>query len=169
MIIKLKDLLKKCLFNNGVFCRIDIPIRVMAVEEYERFGTINPLWWRMQYAKVWYQWGAIEMDHFYKPGEKFGMIPTQKGRLVNLVTLFSRGASPESKMIFGNNLALKDGAHRLACFIYFEYDKVDITVDGADYFLPEEEDPVIKELYTEDEWLKIQRYKQWLIKQWGLV
>lgn len=164
MRIRTKQLLEHCLFNEGEFCRIDIPIRVMAVEEYARFRTINNLWWRMQYAKLWYRWGADNIDC----SEYSDMTVRQIERMTNMVQAFEYGVFPKTPLTVGSNFALKDGSHRLSCYIYYNSKEIPVDTLKTPYYKPAGIDENIKLLYTENEWQCIIDYKNDLIERYGL-
>lgn len=165
MRIRIKRFLEQCLFNNGNFCRIDIPIRVMAVEDFSRARRINNLWWRMQYAKLWYQWGKNSIDCSYYPE----MITNQMGRMTNMVHSFDLGVFPKLPLTVGNNYALKDGAHRLSCHIYYDTKEIPLEVLEVPYYKPSGIDPQIKHLYSDPEWKLILDYKDKLLRKYNLL
>lgn len=163
-IVKIKDLLKNVLFNKGEFCRIDIPIRVMAVEDYARYHRINNLWWRMQYAKLWYRWGKGET----KTTDYRTAISIQKKRLTQMVDKFSCGTFPDMPLTIGSNYALKDGSHRLACHIYFDSENIPIEFMDKPNFKPSGPDLLIMEHFTPEETVRIIEYKNYLLGKYGL-
>lgn len=165
MRIRTKHLLEQCLFNNGKFCRIDIPIRVMAVEEYACHRTINNLWWRMQYAKLWYQWGAGNIDC----SEYSDMTTRQMERMTKMVQAFEYGVFPKIPLTVGSNFALKDGAHRLSCYIYYDTKEIPVDPLKSPYYKPSGIDPNIKLLYSDAEWEQIKDYKNNLLNRYGLL
>ena len=164
MRISTKHLLGECLFNDGKFCRIDIPIRVMAVEDYAKKRAINNLWWRMQYAKLWFQWGKGGIDC----NEYSGMIVKQMNRMTNMVSAFDYGVFPRIPLIVGNNYALKDGSHRLSCHIYYNSKEIPVDVLDTPYYKPSGIDEAIKHLYSDEEWASIIEYKNNMLKRYGL-
>lgn len=161
--INIKDLLIEILFNNGKFCRIDIPIRVMAVEDYVRYHRINNLWWRMQFSKLWYIWGKKE-----KPLDYQRDITIQKKRLIDMVQGFSNGTFPNMPLTVGSNYALKDGSHRIACHIYFNDEYVPVELLSTPYIKPSGIDELLMEHYTADETIRIIEYKNYILRKYGL-
>lgn len=160
-----KYLLEHCLFNDGKFCRIDIPIRVMAVEEYSRHRKINNLWWRMQYAKLWYHWGKKGMDSNDYPVT----IKNQMERMTNMVEAFDIGVFPKMPLTVGKNFALKDGSHRLSCHIHYNSKEIPLDVLETPYYKPSGIDESIKLLYSEEEWERILNYKDNMLKRYKLL
>lgn len=165
MKVAIKDFLEHCLFNNGNFCRIDIPIRVMAVEDFARCRKINNLWWRMQYAKLWFLWGKNDI----KDTEYFKMIDIQKQRMTNMVAAFDHGDFLQIPLTVGSNFALKDGSHRLSCHIYYKSKEVPLEMLKTPYYKPDGIDCAIKQLYTDDEWIQIITYKNNLLEEYDLL
>lgn len=163
--IHIKVLLENVLFNKGEFCRIDIPIRVMAVEDYVKYQKINNLWWRMQFSKLWYRWGKTEA----RTEDYRTTISIQKKRLTEMVAGFSKGTFPDMPITIGSNYALKDGAHRLACHIYFNSEYVPVEFLDKPNFKPPGKDKLIMEHYTPEELDLIQNYINDIIRKYDLL
>jgi hypothetical protein len=163
-IVNIRDLLESILFNKGEFCRIDIPIRVMAVEDYARYRRINNLWWRMQFSKLWYRWGKTET----RTTDYRTTIAIQKKRLTRMVEGFSCGTFPDMPLTIGSNNALKDGAHRIACHIYFDSEYVPIEFMDKPNFKPAGPDKLLMEHYTAEETIRIIEYKNYLLGKYDL-
>jgi len=168
--MKMRDLLEDVLFNAGEFCRIDIPIRLMAVEDYIRNGSINPLWWRMQYWKL-AQWKG---RNDYGPEEFAAKILNQKNRLrFTIRKVQDESSSPKFQAIeLGKNSALIDGSHRLSCYMHFNLREVPVMIADRDGWRPRGLDPFIKELYTDGEWEFILHKKDSVVEhlrqgRWG--
>lgn len=165
MKVSIKDFLEQCLFNDGRFCRIDIPIRVMAVEDYSKSREINNIWWRMQYAKLWYHWGKAQTSCKDYPQ----MIKNQMCRMTTMVASFDYGTFPVLPLTVGSNFALKDGSHRLSCHIYYGTERIPLEVLKKPYYKPVGIDENIKMLYSKKEWTTIIEYKNNLLKSYGLL
>jgi hypothetical protein len=135
----------------------------MAVSTYATTGEINNLWWRMQYGKIWFKWGKEEKG-FSSCEKVLVKISIQKHRLTGMVDLFAKklhSALPPIEI--GSNGALIDGAHRLACYVFFGFKDVPVSVKDEPAYIPEVEDVFIREWYTEGEWEWIEKYKNQLI------
>ena len=156
----LHEVIKMTLFNGSFFCRTDMAIRVMAVEFFCRYHIIHPLWWRMQYVKLWHNWGASN-THWRKRLED---ITIQKRRLSNLIVLFEAKKEIDPITI-GSNSALLDGAHRLSCYIYFNVKDVAVKLINEVGVRPNQVDPFIRMLYTDEEWKQIEFYKLELVNK----
>ncbi len=163
-VVNIKEFLGDVLFSNGKFFRIDIPIRVMAVEDFAQFRKINNLWWRMQYAKLWFRWGRDHINCKEHPR----MINNQKSRLTNMVEAFESGTFPEIPLTVGNDLALKDGSHRLSCHIYYNSKDIPIEILDTPFGKPTGINMAIMNLYSMEEWEHIIEYKNRLLKKYGL-
>lgn len=162
--VNIKELLENVLFNKGKFFRIDIPIRVMAVEDFAQLKKINNLWWRMQYAKLWFQWGKNQInckDHLR-------MINTQKSRLTNMVKAFESKTFPEIPLTVGSDFALMDGSHRLSCHIYYNSKDIPIQILDTPFGKPNGINITIINLYSPEEWEYILEYKNRLLKKYEL-
>jgi hypothetical protein len=162
--VKLKELLEYILFNNGVFCRIDIPIRVMAVKEYVQFHRINNLWWRMQFSKLWYNWGKNGTTE----EDCWASISKQKNRLTTMADGFLTGAFPDIPITIGSNYALKDGSHRVACHVYFNSEQVPVELMDTPYYKPVGIDRLLMEHYTAEETARIIEYKNYILGKYDL-
>lgn len=162
--VNIRDLLENILFNEGEFCRIDIPIRVMAVEEYARYHRINNLWWRMQYSKLWFRWGRAEDRTI----DYQTTISIQKKRLTEMVEGFLCGNFPDIPLTLGSNYALKDGSHRVACHIYFNSEYVPVEFMDKPNFKPKGADKLLMEHYTAEEIFQIIEYKNYLLRKYDL-
>lgn len=149
------------MFNeDGIFCRTDMPIRMLAVHKYVETGEISNLWWRMQYGKLWFNWGANGY-----PVEQFvEYIENQKRRLIDITTIFMNGKGHKlGPIILGKNRALIDGAHRLSCYIYFNIDNVPVNYSEKIGCKQGKEDALIREWYNDSECAIINLYKARLI------
>lgn len=159
----LNELLKRCLFNDGVFWRIDIPIRYMAVEMWSKDGVIHPLWWRMQYAKLWYWWGHSGI-HWGDDSEdesisKLADIERQQKRMSDSTDLFKSGVAPSEPITFFNDYSLMDGAHRLAGYMYFNFKESNYTVCDNPGPPIKRENRFILHHYTKEEYSEIEKVK----------
>lgn len=163
--IYIRDFLENILFNNGKFCRIDIPIRVMAVESYHQHKRINNIWWRMQFSKLWYRWGKSET----RTVDYSTTILIQKRRLTDMVDSFSNRTFPNMPLIVGSNYALKDGSHRIACHIYFDSEFVSVEFLDKPNFKPIGIDNLLMEHYTPEESELIMEYKDNILRKYDLI
>lgn len=135
-------------YANEKFCRYDIAVRLLAIEEYFGKNTFGvSLYKKMQSQRVRSGYGEISKERF--------------ARLI--MSWEKNGYDSDSEIIVDKNLRIIDGAHRVALAIYYglTYLKVRIvdnegtTRFGKDWF---------KEHFDEEECQKIEdRLKQ--IKQ----
>lgn len=157
--MRLGDLLKKCLFVDDVFSRIDIPIRYMAVELWDKEKKIHDLWWRMQFVKllIWKAKNKIDNNEFQKH------IDLQKNRLIWLCTDIQNHKEIENPIIIGSNYLLKDGSHRIACFMYYNMNDVNVKISDIPFQYSQGTDNLMIQLYTDLEKTEIFKYKDRLL------
>jgi hypothetical protein len=163
----LNELLKRCLFSDGVFWRIDIPIRYMAVDMWVNKSLTHPLWWRMQYAKLWYWWGNSNIpwgDDTEDMGDiKLSDIARQQKRLSDSVDLFKNGSAPSDPITFSNDYSLLDGSHRLAGYMYFNFKEINYTVSESPGPSLKRENRFLLHHYTDEEYGEIVKVKNQII------
>lgn len=164
-LMKLQDIVNSTLFNEaGTFCRTDMPIRMLAVHKYVETGKISNIWWRMQYGKLWFNWGKKG----YTPQDFWTKMGIQRMRLSGITSVFMKGEGLSlGPIVLGNNHALIDGSHRLSCYIYFNIDDVPVAFSDKNGHRPGGEDVLIREWYTDSEWDIINLYKEKLILMSG--
>lgn len=155
--VKLADVLKSAVYKDGEFIRIDIPIRMIAVERYLQDAEIDLLYWKMQYNKIDI-WRIIRCQDKILP-EK---VMTQFNRLSRCIKGVKELPIDSFPITIGKNGRLIDGSHRLAC--YMAMDIKDIFIDVVNetrllYYWNDE----IKALYTKEEQLVIEDKRDHII------
>lgn len=155
--MNINELLKKCLFLNGEFNRYDIPLRVRAARTWFTDGKIDDLWWRMQYAKLFYWTGADGKPYY----EVVGKIVDQRVRLMNIVDLV-RFETKVDPIKITADCGLVDGAHRLSAYMAFGKNEIPILIvppeqipETAIIYYPPEWKKMLMNLYTEREWCTV--------------
>ena len=155
MIIHLNDLCKISFYNNGIFCRYDILIKYMAVHEWHKYHNINDLYWRMQFAKLWFH---IKNNSNIHSSEYMNLIDSQKKRLTEKVDVVGDSTNYpfNAPIVVNDNYSLVDGSHRLAVLMYFRITDVKVIVDdNAKIVKPFGKEWWLDQLFTENEWKHI--------------
>lgn len=125
-VIDVWKLLKKQ-YDNKVFCRFDIIVRLLAVEDYFGISTCGiSLYRKMQDKRV---------------KEGYSLIAEERFRHL-IKSWEQKGYDEDSEIIVSNKYKLIDGAHRLALAIYFglsyvkvrKIDKIARTDFGMEWF-----------------------------------
>jgi len=122
--IILNDLLEKVFFNGKIFARIDIIIRYLAVEYWHNCKQVDALYWKMQYYKLKLK-NRLDSN---------GII-NQVNRFIQCVKLFETKEYLKYPIKVGTDFGLIDGAHRLACYMFYNINqlKVDTINEKGKY------------------------------------
>lgn len=100
-------------YTDGKFCRYDIAVRLLAIEEYFGKNTFGmSLYRKMQKQRVRPNYDEISEERF--------------ARLI--MSWEKNGYDPDSEIIVDENFRLIDGAHRLALAIYYELSYIKVRV-----------------------------------------
>lgn len=151
----LKDLVNKVLFANGRCLRSDIIVRYIGVEHYVKTGEVAPLYEKLQKRRM--ATLARGRDVTYNPN-----------RLTRLVDSFKEiGFNRGTPIIIGLNEQIIEGAHRLACCMYFNIDPVPIE-RWMDQNGSQEHCAWLRENFDEEELVAINKKKEELYGQFRI-
>lgn len=101
-------------YSNGSFNRIDVIVRLLAVEDYYRLNDIGfSLYKKMQDARV-------KEGYSEKAFERFKAL---------IKSFAQKGYDDSSEIIVDPNLKLTDGSHRLALALFHQIPAVKIRID----------------------------------------
>ena len=108
----LKELVNKVLFVGDKCIRHDVIVRLIAVECYMRTGETGELYEKLQKRRM----ATLAKGRY---------LAYDLTRFPQLIENFSEiGFDEETPIIVDTNEKIIEGAHRLACCIYFEIDTV---------------------------------------------
>lgn len=151
-IMSLKELVNKALFIDGECIRHDVIVRFIAVEHYMLMGIVDPLYKKLQERRM----------ATMAKGRKVSYNPK---RLTRLVDAFKRdGFRANTPIILGLNEQIIEGAHRLACCIYFNINPVPIE-KWSDKNGSQEHRSWFIQNFTEEELKIIDKKKEELYEQ----
>jgi hypothetical protein len=117
----LEQVCNRTLWPMGRCVRHDVIVRYLGVQHFVEHGTLHPL-----YEKL----SVLRRRLLSKPGA----VPFDPDRFPSMIRTFSdRGYLPDHPIVLDRHWHLWEGAHRLACSLWFQCDPIwaQITIDSA--------------------------------------